>query len=191
MTNKLLNLIILLFLISCSKNESKPSIIKLDLKNGNYLPNTELIFNLSENYYLIKSIEIGRVPPPPLDENDFRSDHNFLKNNKGLVDSLKQIHGIKNFAYELNNNQKKIITETLNKFDSIDFKSQNRYNYGLESELFLFYNPKKNYAISSEKPTEKQKHFINILLSMLINDKNNPKENRITLDLYKKAFKYQ
>lgn len=191
MTNKLLNFIILLFLISCSKNESKPSIIKLDLKNGNYLPNTELIFNLSENYYIIKSIEIDRVPHPPLDENDFRSDHDFIKNNKGLVDSLKQIHGIKNYAYELNYNQRKIIVETLTKFDSIDFKSQKRFNYGLESELFLFYSPQKSYAISPEQPTEKQKHFINVLLSMLISDKNNPNENRITLDLYKKAFKYQ
>ena len=191
MTNKLLYLIIPLFLISCSKNESKPSIIKLDLKNGNYLPNTELIFNLSENYYVIKSIKIDRVPPPPLDENDFRSDHNFIKNNKGLVDSLKQIQGIKTYANELKQNQKKLIAETLNKFDSLDFRSQNRYNYGLESELFLFYNPQKNYSISPEKPTDKQKFFINTLINILITDKDNPNENKIVLDLYKKALKYQ
>jgi hypothetical protein len=191
MTNKLLYLIIPLFLISCSKNESTPSIIKLDLKNGNYLPNTELIFNLSENYYVIKSIEIDRVPPPPLNENDFRSDNNFIKNNKGLVDSLKQVQGIKNYANELKKNQKKLIVETLNKFDSLDFKSQNRYNYGLESELYLFYNPEKNYSISPEKPTDKQKFFINNLINILITDKNNPNENKIVLDLYKKAFKYQ
>lgn len=191
MTNKLLYLIIPLFLISCSKNESTPSIIKLDLKNGNYLPNTELIFNLSENYYVIKSIEIDRVPPLPLNENDFRSDNNFIKNNKGLVDSLKQVQGIKNYANELKKNQKKLIVETLNKFDSLDFKSQNRYNYGLESELYLFYNPEKIYSISPEKPTDKQKFFINNLINILITDKNNPNENKIVLDLYKKAFKYQ
>lgn len=140
---------------------------------------------------MIKSIEIDRVPPPPLNENDFRSDNNFIKNNKGLVDSLKQVQGIKNYANELKKNQKKLIVETLNKFDSLDFKSQNRYNYGLESELYLFYNPEKNYSISPEKPTDKQKFFINNLINILITDKNNPNENKIVLDLYKKAFKYQ
>ncbi|MEN2436756.1 hypothetical protein AAH994_15165 [Weeksellaceae bacterium A-14] len=191
MTNKLLNLIILLFLVSCSKNESNPSIIKLDLKNGNYLPNTELIFNLSENYYVLKSIEFDRVPPPPLDENDFRSDHDFIKKNKGLVDSLKQVHGIKTFTSQLSKKDKKIISETLKKFDSLDFKSQNRYNYGLESELFLFYNHQKNYSISPEQPKERQKIFLNTLISILINNENNPEQNKIALDLYKKAFKYQ
>ena len=191
MTTKLLNIFILLFLVSCSKDELNPSIIKLDLKNGNYLPNTELIFNLSENYYVLKSIEIDRVPPPPLDENDFRSDHDFIKNNKGLVDSLKQIHGIKTFTSHLSKKEKKIISETLKMFDSLDFKSQNRYNYGLESELFIIYNSKKNYSISPEQPTAKQKVFLNTLINIVLNNQDNPEQNKIALDLYKKAFKYQ
>lgn len=167
----LLNLFAILSILSCSQKHIEPDLIKLDLKDGNYLPEIELIFNLSGKYVILKSIEVGKVLPPPLDENDFRSDHNFIDKNRSLVDSIKKITAIQTMVISLNKKEITSIQDNLKDFDSLDFKSSRRYNYGFESEMFLLYSLKKYYTINLEKPTARQKKLIEQLINIVMNNK--------------------